>query len=91
MREGKQGEPVREGRRGERDGARSCRGYRERITASHDGQEWETKTRPPYSINCSLRETDTLGGGFGKETNLAALKWRRTFRSPWLHIAPELN
>lgn len=46
----------------EREGARSCRGYWERITASHDGEEWEKKTRLPCSINCCLRETDILGG-----------------------------
>lgn len=89
---------MREERREARDGARSCRGYGERITASHDGLEWETKTRPPCSINCCLRETDTLGGvrrggqrGFGNATNLAALKWRRTLQSPWLHVVQELN
>lgn len=31
------------------------------------------------------------GEVFGNVTNLAALKWRCTFQSPWLHVVPELN
>lgn len=36
-------------------------------------------------------ERGEAGELFGNATNLAALKWRRTLQSPWLHVVPELN